>query len=57
VLLKEGLEKVIVRSWRRLVMGLSFSAGNAAVAMATKFRDLEALFLIVKEIVGKIVRF
>jgi hypothetical protein len=39
------------------MMVLSFSAIYAAVAMVTRFRDLEALLQIVKEIVGKIVRF
>jgi len=37
-------------------MVLGFSAVHAAVAMVTRFRVLEALLEIVKEIVGKIVR-
>jgi len=57
VLLKAGSEEVIVRSWRWLVMVLRFSAVYAVVAMVTRFRVLEALLEIMKEIVGKIVRF
>jgi len=38
-------------------MVLSFSAVYAAVATVTRFRVLEALLEIMKEIVGKIVRF
>jgi len=57
VLLKAGSEEVIVRSWRWLVMVLSFSPVYAAVATVTRFRVPEALLEIVKEIVGKIVRF
>jgi len=57
VLFKVGVEEVIVRSWRRLVMVLSFSAGYVAVATVTGFRVLEALLEIVKEIVGMIMRF
>jgi len=38
-------------------MVLSFSVVYAAVAMVTRIRVLEALLEIVKEIVGKIVRF
>jgi hypothetical protein len=38
-------------------MVLSFSVVYAAVATVTRFRVLEALLEIVKEIVGKIVRF
>ena len=45
-----------MRSWRWLVMVLSFSAVYAVVATVTRFRVLEALLVIVKEIVGKIVR-
>jgi len=44
VMLKAGSEEVIVRLWRWLVMVFSFSAVYAAVAMATRFRVLEALF-------------
>jgi len=51
VLLKVGSEEVIVRSWRWLVVVLSFSAVYAAVATVTRFRVLEALLEIVKEIV------
>jgi uncharacterized spore protein YtfJ len=40
-----------------MVMVLSFSSVYAAVAMVTRFRVLEALLEIVKEIVGKIVTF
>jgi hypothetical protein len=57
VLLKAGSEEVIVRSWRWLVMVLSFSAVYAGVPTVTRFRVLEALLGIVKVIVGKIVRF
>jgi hypothetical protein len=57
VLVKAGLEEVIMRSWRWLVMVFSFSAVYALVAMVTRFRVLEALLEIVKEIIGKIVRF
>jgi len=58
VLLKaEGSEEGTVRSWRWLVMVLSFSAVYMAVATVTRFRVLEALLEIVKEIVGKIMRF
>ena len=57
VLLKAGSEEVIMRSWRWLVMVLSFSAVYMAVAMVTRFRVLEALLEIVKEIIGNIVRF
>jgi hypothetical protein len=39
------------------IVVLSFSVVYAVVAMVTRFRVLEALFKIVKEIVGKIVRF
>jgi hypothetical protein len=56
VLLNASLEEVIVRSWRWLMMVLSFSAVYAAVATVTRFRVLEALLVIVKEIIGKIVR-
>jgi len=38
------------------IMLLSFSVVYAVVATVTKFRVLEALLKIVKEIVGKIVR-
>jgi len=38
-------------------MVLSFSAVYMAVAMVTRFRVLEALLEIVKEIIGNIVRF
>ena len=38
-------------------MGLSFIAIYAAVAMVIRFRVHEALLEIVKEIVGKVVRF
>ena len=38
-------------------MVLSFSAVYAAVAMVTRFRVLEALLEIMKEIIGIIVRF
>jgi hypothetical protein len=38
-------------------MVLSFSAVYAAVATVTRFRVLEALLEIMKEIIGKIVRF
>jgi len=38
-------------------MVLSFSAVYAAVATGTRFRVLQALLEIVKEIIGKIVRF
>jgi len=38
-------------------MVLSFSAVYAAVAMVTRFRVLEALLEIVKEIIGRIMRF
>jgi len=38
-------------------MVLSFSAVYAAVAMVTRFRVLEVLLEIMKEIVGKIMRF
>jgi hypothetical protein len=44
VLLKVVSEEVIVRSWRWLVMVLSFSAVSAAVATVTRFRVLETLF-------------
>ena len=45
-------------SHREIVeMVLSFSVVYAAVATVTRFRVLEALLEIVKEIVGKIVRF
>jgi len=37
-------------------MVLSFSAVYAAVATVTRFRVLEALLVIMKEIIGKIVR-
>jgi len=57
VVLRAGLEEVIVRSWRWLVMVLSFSAVYAAVVTVTRFRVLEALLEIVKEIVGGMVRF
>ena len=57
VLLKAGSEEVIVRSWRWLVMVLSFSAVYAAVATVTRFRVLEDVLEIVKEILEKIVRF
>lgn len=43
-----------MRWW--LAMVLSFSAMYAAVATVMKFRVLEALLEIMKEIVGKIVR-
>jgi len=56
-LLKAGLEEVIVRLWRWLVMVLSYSALYAVVAMVTRFGVHKALLEIVKEIVGKIVRF
>jgi hypothetical protein len=39
------------------MMVLSFSAVYAVVATVTRFRVLEALLEIVKEIIGKIVRF
>ena len=46
------------KSHREIVeMVLSLSAVYAAVATVTRFRVLEALLEIVKEIVGKIVRF
>jgi len=51
VLLKVGLEEVIME------MVLNFSAVYAAVATVIRFRVLQALSEIVKEIVGKIVRF
>jgi len=57
VLLKAGSEAVIVRSWRWLVIVLSFSAVYAAVATVIRFWVLEALLEIVKEIIVKIVRF
>jgi len=38
------------------MMVLSFSAVYAVVATVTRFRVLEALLVIVKEIMGKIVR-
>jgi len=57
VLLKAGSKEVILRSWRWLVMLLSISAVYSAVATVTRFRVLEALLEIVKEIVGKIMRF
>jgi len=57
VLLNAGSEDVIVRSWRWLVMELRFRAIYAAVATVTRYRVLEALLDIVKEITGKIMRF
>jgi len=57
VLLKGGSEEVIVRLCRWLMMVLSSSAFNAAVATVTRFRVCETLLEIVAEIVGKIVRF
>jgi len=51
VLLKVGSEEVIMK------MVLSVSAVSAAVAMVIRFGVHEALLEIVKEIVGKIVRF
>jgi len=57
VLLNAGSEEVIMRSWRWLMMVLSFIAVYAAVATVTRFRVLEALLEIVKEIIGKIMRF
>jgi len=48
VLLKAGSEEVIMRSWRWLMMVLSFSAVYVAVATVTRYRVLEALLEIVK---------
>jgi hypothetical protein len=45
-----------VRSWRWLAIVVSFRAVYAVVATVTRFGVLEALMVIVKEIVGKIVR-
>jgi len=60
-LLKAGSEEVfeedIVRSRGLLDMVLSLSVVYAVVATVTSFRVIEALLEIVKEIIGKIVRF
>ena len=45
------------RGRHREIVVLSFSVLFAIVAMVTRFRVLEAHLMIVKEIVGKIVRF
>ena len=46
-----GSQKVIMRSWRWLIMGLNFSVVYAAVGTVTWFRVLEALLAVVKLIV------
>jgi len=57
IILKAGSEEVIVRLSRCLVMVLSLSADYVAGATVTRSRVLESLLEIMKEVVGKIVRF
>jgi len=49
--------EVIVTLWRWLVIVFNFRAVYAAVAKVARFRVFEALLDIVKEIIGKIVRY